>query len=307
MPPAVRRRLLALPYLCATVRTVGCPRDVPFPPRWSLLERLSARPIFLFYGVHGRAGAGRICGEKKSFLVGPAGLRSSCGRALVACLLMAPAPSPAFSLLVAHDTRWYNLTLIPALAGDRNPRRDHRIASWTLYGHSRQSLLASLLPSCFTRHKPMSRSWPSLLALPSAWVGPTSLLARVPTGNTRRLSALFASRDLGGAAGGCLMILAPTELFAIAIAGAAGFHSARLGLSRSPRPGPRGSASKSSANRGNVHGWSHRHAAVAGLLEASAASGGSLSIRPLRVHAAAIRSWRVSSLSTHARGGPDRG
>jgi uncharacterized membrane protein SpoIIM required for sporulation len=182
------------------------------------LEGLSTRAYFFVYGARG--GLWERIGR---FFAAdwPAAARGLWRETLVsaACMLIGVVLAV---ILVTGDPDWYHAFMPAELASGRDPTASAAYLRSTLYdapkdGSSGLSALASFLFTHNARVAIFAFALGFALCLPTAglMVSTGCMLGAFVT--------LYASHGLGVEAGGWLMIHGVTELFAITLAGAAGF------------------------------------------------------------------------------------
>lgn len=180
------------------------------------LEQLSTRAYFQIYGVP--VPAWRQLGE--FFLRGwPAAIRSL-WRELLASLLLTIGGTLAGFLLVLSDPSWFYSIVPEALANGRDPTASVAQLRDTIYARE-DSMLATFAASLFTHNAQIAIF---AFALGFAFAIPTALLIVYNGLMLGAFLALFAAKGLGLGIGGWLIIHGSTEILAIVIAGAAGFH-----------------------------------------------------------------------------------
>jgi uncharacterized membrane protein SpoIIM required for sporulation len=123
-------------------------------------------------------------------------------------------------LLVSNNPEWYGSFVPEGLAGGRDFSANAEYLRGTLYdgGDNALSVFATFL---FTHNSQVSVM---CFALGFAFGVPTALLIVHNGTMMGAILALFASHGLGFEMGGWLIIHGTTELFAIVLAGAAGFR-----------------------------------------------------------------------------------
>jgi uncharacterized membrane protein SpoIIM required for sporulation len=182
------------------------------------LEGLCTRAYFFVYGARGRAGE-RIA---RFFRYDwPAAVQSLWRETLVAFLISAAATVAAY-VLVQREPDWFYAFVDPSVAAGRDPMATTASLRDTLYAKP-ESLahgLSALAAFLFTHNAQIAIF---AFALGFALCLPTAALLAANGGMLGAFLALFVSRDLGYPATGWLMIHGATELFAIVLAGAAGF------------------------------------------------------------------------------------
>ncbi len=185
------------------------------------LESLSARAYFFVYGVR----ATPLERVTKFFAHDwPQAARDLWRETLVAAVLTVVAIAVAW-VLVAQDPDWYFAIMPEAMAQGREPSASTAFLKSTLYAKKNErdflGLGAAML---FTNNAGVAIL---AFALGFAFCVPTALLIVVNGLNLGAMLELFWSRGLGPQFTGWLSIHGTTELFAIMLAGGAGF---RVGL-----------------------------------------------------------------------------
>jgi uncharacterized membrane protein SpoIIM required for sporulation len=123
-------------------------------------------------------------------------------------------------LLTLRDPAWYFAFVPRELAGARNPRASAAELAQTLFS-GREDGLSFFASFLFTHNAQIALF---AFALGFACCLPTAFLVLYNGLMLGAFLALFISHGLGVAAGGWLLIHGVTELFAITLAGAAGFR-----------------------------------------------------------------------------------
>ena len=138
---------------------------------------------------------------------------------LIAVAVMALGAAVAY-MLVMRDSTWFYSFVSPGLAGGRGPAAATEELRSTLFSdeESGLSIFATFL---FTHNAQIALF---AFALGFAFCLPAAFLVLTNGMMLGAFVALFASRGLGIEFGGWLFIHGTTELFAIALAGAAGFR-----------------------------------------------------------------------------------
>ena len=180
------------------------------------LEQLCTRAYFQIYGVP--VSAFRQLGD--FLLRGWPGAIQTLWRETLAALLLTIGGTIAGFLLVIDDPGWFYSIVPDALANGRDPTATAAALRDTLYGHDK-SMLVTFATSLFTHNAQIAIF---AFALGFAFAVPTALLLVYNGLMTGAFMAVFASKGLGPQLGGWLFIHGTTEIFAIIIAGAAGFH-----------------------------------------------------------------------------------
>ena len=181
------------------------------------LESLCTRAYFFVYGPRS------TLGERLSqfFSVDwPAAVRSAGGATLLACLCFFGTGLLAFALCLS-DMEWF-WSFAGTIMGDRTPNASTEYLRSTLYtdGAHGDDMLAAFAGQLFSNNSQVALF---AFALGFAFGVPTALLLAYNGALIGAFCALFFSRGLGYEVIGWLMIHGVTELFAIVLAGAAGF------------------------------------------------------------------------------------
>lgn len=223
--------LIALPQLYrATLSALSVARATSLDADLiAYLESLSARAYFFVYGVRESAFT-----RFRRFLARdwPVAVRGLLPETLLSLLLLVIGTVIGV-ILVARDPSWYAAFVPAELAGGRDPQATTAALRATLYGGG-DGALAVLASFLFTNN---ARVAIVAFALGFAAGLPTALLMLSTGCMLGAFLALFASHGLLLPLLGWLMIHGTTELFAVVLAGAAGFHIGRAivfpgGLSR---------------------------------------------------------------------------
>ena len=181
------------------------------------LESLCTRAYFFVYGARTR-----LPERVARFFVHdwPAAVRALWAETLVAGVLMLGAAVIAY-LLVRSDPDWFYSFVQAELASGRDPTASTTYLRGTLYDKPDAGEGLSVLSAFLFTHNAQVALFS--FALGFALCLPTAALMILNGGMLGAFIALFDSRGLAFEAAGWLMIHGVTELFAIAIAGAAGF------------------------------------------------------------------------------------
>lgn len=181
------------------------------------LEGLCARAYFFVYGVRTSPWRRLALFFNRDW---PEAVKSLWRETLVAALLIVAGAVAGFAL-VSHDPIWFGSFVPEDLAGGRDfaATRDH--LSGTLYDRGGGGWLGAFATFLFTHNSQVAIL---CFALGFAFGVPTALLLVYNGATLGAFLALFMSRGLGFQLGGWLMIHGTTELFAIALAGAAGLR-----------------------------------------------------------------------------------
>jgi uncharacterized membrane protein SpoIIM required for sporulation len=224
----------------------------------SYLEQLCTRAYFQIYGVPVSAWR-----QLAQFLrTGWPLSVQALWRELLAAALLTIGGAIAGWLLVRHDPSWFYSIIPGALSGGRDPTASPEALRRTIYGRE-ESMLVTFATSLFTHNAQIAIF---CFALGFAFAIPTALLLLYNGLMLGAFLALFASRGLGIGFAGWLTIHGTTEIFAIIIAGAAGFH---IGLAAIfPGRATRSDAIVTAGLRGaSAMGGAVVMLAIAGLLE----------------------------------------
>lgn len=180
------------------------------------LETLCARSYFFVYGSRET-----LWEQVRGFLAGgwPKAVRGLWRETLASLSLISLGVVIAV-WLVGHDPDWYYAFVPREMAGGRDPTATTEALRATLSGKGPDGLtvFATFL---FTHNAQVALV---AFALGFALCVPTAGLMLYNGATLGAFLALFASRGLGGEAGGWLLIHGVTELFAVALAGAAGLR-----------------------------------------------------------------------------------
>ncbi|QXQ07721.1 stage II sporulation protein M [Sphingosinicellaceae bacterium] len=214
--------LVALPRLYrATLSSLSVARATSLDADLiAYLEGLSARAYFFVYGVRAN-----FWGRARRFLARdwPHAVRTLVPETFVAAALLLLGTVVGY-ILVAHDPTWYSAFVPDSMAGGRNPQASAASLRKTLYDGDGNSALSFLAAFLFTNNAKVAIG---AFALGFAFGVPTALLLIYTGAMAGAFVALFAHVGLGFELGGWLLIHGTTELFAIVLAGAAGFRIGR--------------------------------------------------------------------------------
>jgi uncharacterized membrane protein SpoIIM required for sporulation len=180
------------------------------------LESLCARAYFLVYGVRGT-----IWTSLARFFVDdwPAAARALWKETVAAGLLMLLGTVVGY-VLVSTQPEWFDSFVSPALANGRDPSASVETLRRTLYSHEDQPLSA-FAAFLFTHNAGVCLV---TFALGFAFGLPTAFMVVSNGFMMGAFLALFAAKGLGFQAGGWLGIHGVTEILAVTLASAAGFH-----------------------------------------------------------------------------------
>lgn len=183
----------------------------------SYLEGLCARAYFFVYGVRTTAAARIGAFFARDW---PAAVQGLWKETLISALLMFLGALAGY-ILVSSDPSWYDSFVPSGLAGGRDFGASAAALRETLYHDEGTNGLSVFATYLFTHNSQVSIM---CFALGFAFGVPTAMLIVHNGTMLGAILALFASRDLGFEMGGWLIIHGSTELFAIVLAGAAGFR-----------------------------------------------------------------------------------
>lgn len=183
----------------------------------SYLESLSARAYFLVYGT-------RTTVRKRvaEFFIKhwPEAVAKLWKETLANSAIVFIFALTAYFLILGNSDWFYSLTP-QGLMGDRTPTASTEHLRSTLYHDAGAEGLGFFSARLFTHNSGVAIL---SFALGFALCLPTAFLMGYTGTMLGGFMALFASRGLGVEAGGWLFIHGTTEIFAIILAGAAGFH-----------------------------------------------------------------------------------
>jgi uncharacterized membrane protein SpoIIM required for sporulation len=181
------------------------------------LEQLCARAYFFIYGVRTSAGSRLLRFFVQDW---PAAVRSLWRETLVSFLLLLVGVIAGYAM-VASNPEWFGSIIPPAMAQGRDFSASTATLAGTLRGGDSNDWLGAFATFLFTHNSQVAIM---CFALGFAFGLPTALLLIQNGLSMGALIALFAARGLGLELGGWLSIHGTTELFAIVLAGAAGFR-----------------------------------------------------------------------------------
>jgi uncharacterized membrane protein SpoIIM required for sporulation len=210
--------VIALPVLYrGTLSSLSVARAISLDRNLlAYLESLSTRAYFFVYGSRAGVGERMAAFFRRDW---PDAVRGLWRETLAAGGLGVLGTFTAY-LLTMRDPAWYFAFVPGGLAGARNPRASTAELAKTLVSgqHDNLGFFAGFL---FTHNAQIALF---AFALGFACCLPTAFLMLFNGLMLGAFLALFVSHGLGAAAGGWLMIHGVTELFAVTLAGAAGFH-----------------------------------------------------------------------------------
>ena len=181
------------------------------------LETLSARAYFFVYGSRSTL-QDRLAAFFRTDW--PAAVRSLWRETLVSGALMLLGALVA-AWLVSTEPEWFYAFVPGELSGGRDPAASTETLRATLDGAGDANGLSVFAAFLFTHNAQIALL---AFALGFALCLPTALLVLYNGATLGAFFTLFASRGLGVELGGWLLIHGVTELFAVVLAGAAGFR-----------------------------------------------------------------------------------
>lgn len=210
--------ILALPLLYrTTLSSLAVARDTSLDRGLIVyLERLSTRAYFQIYGV--QTSVWRQLGH--FFARGWPEAVQSLWRETLVCAFLTLASAVVAYLLVRGDPSWFYGIIPEGLASGRDPSASAESLRRTLYDRQ-DDMLATFATYLFTHNSQIAIF---SFALGFAFGVPTILLILYNGLMLGAFFAVFAAKGLAFNLGGWLAIHGTTELFAIAIAGAAGLR-----------------------------------------------------------------------------------
>jgi uncharacterized membrane protein SpoIIM required for sporulation len=214
--------LLALPVLYrTTLSSLSVVRETSLDRALqTYLEQLCTRAYFQIYGAPGTAW--RQLGH--FFRDGWPRAVAALWRETLASAALGILGAVLGYFLVKHDPSWF-YTIIPAeLTEGRDPSASAQALKEVLYGGKASDPLTTFAAYLFTHNAQVALF---AFALGFAFAVPTAMLLVYNGLTLGALVEIYVSKGLGAMLGGWLIIHGSTELFAITLAGAAGF---RIGL-----------------------------------------------------------------------------
>ena len=210
--------LLALPILYrTTLSSLSVARETSLDRSLvAYLERLSTRAYFQLYGVPTTAWA-----QVRGFFARdwPRAVRALTRETLAATLLSLAAAVAGY-LLVRSDPAWFFSLVDEGMAGGRDPAASVATLRESLYG-KQEDMLATFAAYLFSHNAQVAIF---AFALGFAFAVPTALLLVMNGLLLGAFFAVFVPKGLGPGFAAWLSIHGTTELFAIFLAGAAGFR-----------------------------------------------------------------------------------
>jgi uncharacterized membrane protein SpoIIM required for sporulation len=212
--------LLALPLLYrSTLSSLSVARETSLDRALvDYLEQLCTRAYFQIYGVP----SSPWDQLRRFFLRNWPLAIQALWRETLAALLLGIAGTIAAYLLVRHDPNWFYGIMPDGMTQGRDPSASVASLRATLYSkQGDHDPLLTFATFLFTHNAQIAIF---AFALGFAFAVPTALLLLYNGMMLGAFIALFASKGLGWQAGGWLIIHGTTELFAVTLAGAAGFR-----------------------------------------------------------------------------------
>jgi len=211
--------LLALPILYrGALSSLSVARETSLDLELvTYLEGLCARAYFFVYGVRTSPGSRLASFFARDW---PLAVQSLWRETLVSLTLMLIGAAAGY-FLVMGDPDWYSSFVPPELAGGRDFSATTAFLEGTLYDSPGANGLSFFATFLFTHNSQVAML---CFALGFAFGVPTLMLLIHNGAMLGAILALFGSRGLGAEMGGWLIIHGSTEMFAIILAGAAGFR-----------------------------------------------------------------------------------
>ena len=210
--------LLALPILYrGALSSLSVARETSLDLELiTYLEGLCARAYFFVYGVRTSAGSRLASFFARDWPLAIQGL----WRETLVSLLITLIGAFAGYFLVINDPEWYASFVSPDLAGGRDFSASADFLRNQLYDNPGADGLSFFATFLFTHNSQIAIM---CFALGFAFGVPTLMLLIQNGAMLGAILALYISRGLGMEMGGWLIIHGSTEMFAIILAGAAGF------------------------------------------------------------------------------------
>lgn len=181
------------------------------------LEGLSSRAYFVVYGTR-LALADRIGRFFASDW--PRAVQALRRETIIAACLLLIGTIGGFGMVRA-DPDWFYAFVPAGLSAGRDPMADTAVLRDALHGHASQRGLPLFAGYLFTHNAQVAIM---AFSLGFAFCVPTAFLLLYSGGTLGAFLSLYASRGLAVDLGGWLMVHGVTELWAVVLAGAAGFH-----------------------------------------------------------------------------------
>lgn len=211
--------LLAIPILYrSTLSSLSVARATVLDQNLvDYLEGLSCRAYFVVYGTRTalRDRIGRFFVEDW-----PHAARALWRETIVAALLLILGVAAGVAM-TRSDPDWFYAFVPAGLAAGRDPSAATAMLRETLHGGHGQAGLPLFASFLFTHNTQVAIM---AFALGFAFCVPTAFLLTYSGGTLGAFMALYAGRGLGIDLGGWLFVHGVTELLAIILAGAGGFH-----------------------------------------------------------------------------------
>jgi uncharacterized membrane protein SpoIIM required for sporulation len=214
--------LLALPVLYRTaLSSLSVARETSLDRALqAYLEQLCTRAYFQIYGEPGNVWRQIV----RFFARDWPGAIASLWRETLAAVLLTVLATLLGYWLVRHDPSWFYSIMPSGMAEGRDPAASAETLRAVLYGGKASDPLATFATWLFTHNAQVALF---AFALGFAFGVPTALLLVYNGLTLGALLEIYVQKGLSTELGGWLIIHGSTELFAIALAGAAGF---RIGL-----------------------------------------------------------------------------
>lgn len=214
--------LLALPVLYrTTLSSLSVVRETSLDRALqSYLEQLCTRAYFQIYGAPGTAWRQLA----HFFSDGWPRAVASLWRETLAAAALGILGAVLGYFLVKHDPSWFYSIMPAELAEGRDPSASAQALKTVLYDGKASDPLTTFAAYLFTHNAQVALF---AFALGFAFAVPTALLLVYNGLTLGALVEIYVAKGLGTMLGGWLIIHGSTELFAITLAGAAGF---RIGL-----------------------------------------------------------------------------
>jgi uncharacterized membrane protein SpoIIM required for sporulation len=211
--------LLALPILYrGALSSLSVARETSLDLELiTYLEGLCARAYFFVYGVRTSAGSRLAAFFARDW---PLAIQSLWGETLVSLAITLIGAFAGY-FLVINDPAWYASFVSPDLAGGRDFSASTDFLRTQLYDTPGADGLSFFATFLFTHNSQIAIM---CFALGFAFGVPTLMLLIQNGAMLGAILALYISRGLGLEMGGWLIIHGSTEMFAIILAGAAGFR-----------------------------------------------------------------------------------
>jgi uncharacterized membrane protein SpoIIM required for sporulation len=211
--------LLALPILYrGALSSLSVARETSLDLELiTYLEGLCARAYFFVYGVRTSAGSRLAAFFARDW---PLAMQSLWRETLVSLAITLIGVFAGY-LLVSNDPEWYASFVSPDLAGGRDFSASAEFLRDQLYDTPGANGLSFFAAFLFTHNSQIAIM---CFALGFAFGVPTLMLLIQNGAMLGAILALYVSRGLGLEMGGWLIIHGSTEMFAIILAGAAGFR-----------------------------------------------------------------------------------